>query len=69
MLAYSSGFSRKTGTIVDLSTGRRVFQVPLAHAYALDSFVDRVSGVPFLAVCGKEGEADVIQLYTDPGGV
>jgi WD40 repeat protein len=72
MLAYTSAeTSGKTemGTVIDLSTGRRVFQVPLADSFAFDTFVERVSGVPFLAVCGEEGEADVIQLYTDPGGV
>jgi WD40 repeat protein len=69
MLAYTNGYETKTGTIVDLSTGGPVFQVPLAHAYALDAFVDRASGAPFLAVSGQEGGADVIQLYTDPGGV
>jgi hypothetical protein len=68
MLAYTSGYE-KTGTIVDLSTGRPVFQIPLATAYAFDAFVDRGSGVPFFAVAGKEGDAHVIQLYTDPGGV
>jgi WD domain, G-beta repeat len=68
MLAYTSGYE-KTGTIVDLSTGRPAFQVPLAHAYAFDAFVDRGSGVPFFAVAGKQGDAYVIQLFTDPGGV
>jgi WD40 repeat protein len=70
MLVFSSGYETKTGTVIDLSTGRPVFQMPSsANAYALDAFVDCRSGVPFLAVAGKEGKADVIQLYTDPGGV
>jgi WD40 repeat protein len=70
MLVVSSGpYERETGTVIDLSTGRPVFQIPLASAYAFDAFVDRGSGVPFLAVTGKEGKADVIQLYTDPSGV
>jgi WD40 repeat protein len=69
MLAYTSGAPR-TGTIIDLSTGRPVFPVPrLADSFAFDAFVDRASGVPFLAVAGREGKVAVIQLYTDPGGV
>jgi WD40 repeat protein len=68
MLACSSGVPR-TGTVIDLSTGRPVFQIPLASAYAFDAFVDRGSGELFLPMAGKEGEADVIQLYTDSGSV
>jgi WD40 repeat protein len=68
MLAYTRGWPA-TCTVNDLSTGRPVFQIPLAHAYALDAFFDRVSRAPFLAVAGEEGDAPVIQLYTDPGGV
>jgi WD40 repeat protein len=64
MLAYTSGHP-VTGTIVDLSTGRPVFQIPLESAYALDAYVDLGSRAPFLAVSGRE---DAIQLYTDPGG-
>jgi WD40 repeat protein len=65
MLAYTSGVA---GTIIDLSTGRPVLEIILASASVLDAFFDR-SGVPFLAVAGREGDAHVIQLYADPGGV
>jgi WD domain, G-beta repeat len=71
MLVVSSGsYRRETGTVIDLSTGRPVFQIP-SSADAFDAFVDRASGAPFLAVAGflERDSASVIQLYTDPGGV
>jgi WD40 repeat protein len=73
MLSYTGGHHPRTGTILDLSTGRPVFQIPLTYADVLDAYVDRVSGVPFFAVAGFVDNADasspaVVQLYTDPGG-
>jgi WD40 repeat protein len=67
MLAYTSGHGR-TGTIVDLSTGWPVFEMKLASAYALDTFVDHASGVPCFAVAGciERDRPDVIELYTGP---
>jgi WD40 repeat protein len=40
--------------LYDLSTGRPVVQVPLDAARACLSFVDRASGVPYLAVSGED---------------